>query len=53
MPTKSMLKTIEITDKESARRLVDALEKTANSKPEHRVIKCENIEKEKLKDIFG
>ena len=53
MATKSMLKTVDISDKKIARQLVNALEKAVNNKREYKGIKCEEIKKERLKDIFG
>lgn len=57
MATKSMLKTVDIKEKYLGRNLVEALEKAiANSKKKKSStthIVCEEVSKDKLKDILG
>ncbi len=55
MATKSMLKDVDIKEKYLGRNLVEALEKAKQHKrkiPDDN-FKCEEITKDKLKDIFG
>lgn len=55
MATKSMIKNINIKDTYHSGKLVDALEKAAKyrRKDSNTDFKCEEITKDKLKDIFG
>lgn len=55
MATKTMLKTVNIRDKRLGKNLVEAIENAMahkNKKPVSNVT-CEEVTKEKLKDIFG
>ena len=55
MATKSMLKRVDIKEKYLGRNLVEALEKSVQSKKQKvkAGIVCEDVSKAKLKDIFG
>lgn len=55
MATKSMLKNVDIREKNLGRNLVVALEKAImhERKDQHTNIICEEVKKEKLKEIFG
>lgn len=55
MATKSMLKRVDIKEKYLGRNLVEALEKSVQSKKQKvkAGIVCEDVSKDKLKDIFG
>lgn len=55
MATKSMLKNVDIKEKYLGRNLVEALEETIKQKRKKSTtnIVCEEIRKDKLKDIFG
>jgi len=55
MATKSMLKNVDIREKSLGRSLVEALEKSMDSKKKRTktTIQCEEVSKDKLKDIFG
>ena len=56
MATKSMLKTVDIKEKNLGRNLVEALEKTMkkNKKRNSDVnISCEELSRDKLKDLIG
>lgn len=55
MATKSIYKNISITDDNAARRLLNALEKSSNSKPRKVVLqkKCQTITGSKIKEMFG
>lgn len=55
MATKSFLKNVDIKEKYSGRTLVEALEKATRykkNKPVTRIL-CNEVPKNKLKDIFG
>lgn len=55
MATKSMLKNVDIKEKYLGRNLVNALEEATRNKKKkvNTKISCEEVTKEKLKDIFG
>lgn len=56
MATKSMLKTVDIKEKNLGRNLVEALEQTMmeNKKRKSDVhISCEEVSRDKLKDLIG
>lgn len=55
MATNSMLKNVDIKEKYLGRNLVEALEKAVqySKKKSDTTITCEEISKERLKDIFG
>ena len=54
MATKSILKTVDISEKFLGRNLVEALDKSSKKKKQRKTpVDCEEITKEKLKDMFG
>lgn len=54
MATKSILKTVDINQKYLGRNLVEALDKSKKKKKYKRTpVNCEEMTKEKLKDMFG
>lgn len=55
MATKSMLKNVDIKEKYLGRNLVEALERATKfkRKTSGTSITCEEVSKDKLKDIFG
>lgn len=55
MATKSMLKSVDIKEKYLGRNLVEALEAATKNKKRkaNAPIKCEEITKDKIKDILG